>query len=106
MRFGRYRLGMREGVLMAAAFAVLVALLIVWLGYRHDLNIDRLVEEGRIVQGEQLDTSYGPGSEGGYDEIFVGYEVNGIKYRTSMLHNPSNNEPPLGTRGDQDSTAW
>jgi hypothetical protein len=83
----RFRFDMRKATLAVAAFAITVALLILWLGHRQDLVIDRLVEEGLLAQGRFLGREYGSCSDDGCDSdrINVAYAVSGVTYRTSML---------------------
>ena len=97
MRPGRFRLGMRGITLAVAAVAILVALLIVWLGYRYDLETDRIVAEGRLVQGEYLYREYGSCSDDSCDSdrIHVAYRVAGVTYRTSMVVGRVNRSEPM-----------
>lgn len=98
MRRRRFRLGMRGITLAAAAFAISVALLIVWLGHRHDLETDRIVEEGRLAQGAFLHREYGACSSGSgcdSDRVHVAYRVGDVAYRTSMVVSRSNSSGPL-----------
>jgi hypothetical protein len=73
---------MRKATLAAAAFCLGVALLVLWLGYRMDRTIDRLVEEGELAQGRFLSRTYGDRDSAG--TLDVAYAVNGVTYRTSM----------------------
>lgn len=91
-----FRLGMREMVLCGAAFALFVALLIVWLGHRYDAETDRIAAEGRLVQGEYLYREYGSCSGNrscSSDRIHVAYVVDGITYRTSMADGRNGGRP-------------
>lgn len=88
----RFRIGMRGATLGVAAFSIAVALLVLWLGYRHDLTIDRLVAEGQLVQGRFLSSTQPSGDDAG--TIDVAYEVDGVTYRTSTLI-PSNRTRPV-----------
>jgi hypothetical protein len=92
MRRRRFRMGMREATLAAAAFAIGVSLLVLWLGYRHDLTIDRLIAEGRLAQGRYLSSTRPSGDDAG--SIEIAYEVDGVTYRTSTLI-PSNRTEPI-----------
>jgi len=93
----RFRLGVRGITLTVAAGSFLVALLIVWLGYRYDLETDRIIAEGRLAQGEYLYREYGSCSDDSCDSdrIHVSYRVAGITYRTSMVATPSNRSGPI-----------
>ncbi|MBX3561832.1 MAG: hypothetical protein KF780_08460 [Sphingomonas sp.] len=87
----RLRLNPRRIMLGGAGLAGAVALLVLYLGYRHDLYIDRIVAEGRLAQGEYLGRRYGSCSSGEgceSDEIQVSYQVDGVAYRTSMFVTP------------------
>lgn len=95
MRFGRFRFGAREAALSAASFAILVSLLILWLGHRHDLEVDRLVAEGKLAQGEYLSTEYGSASRGRSDLYTVRYRVDGVEYRTSAPGRTSSETEPI-----------
>jgi hypothetical protein len=91
----RFRLNMRTGTLAAAAFAIGVALLILWLGHRQDLVIDRLVEEGVLAEGRFLSREYGSCSNDSCDSdrIHVAYAAGGVTYRTSMVVSRQGREP-------------
>jgi len=98
MNLRRFRPGMRGIVLSGAAFAILVALLIAWLGHRYDLETDRIAAEGRLAEGEFLHRETGSCSGDrrscDSDTIHVAYEVDGVTYRTSMVAgNGSGSEP-------------
>ena len=97
MRLGRLRLGMRGITLAVAAVALLVALLIVWLGYRYDLETDRIIAEGRLAQGEFLYREYGSCTDDSCDSdrIHVAYRVAGVTYRTSMVVGRVNRSEPM-----------
>jgi len=97
MRPGRFRFGLREITLAGAGFAILVALLIVWLGYRYDLETDRIVAEGRLAQGEYLYREYGSCSDDGCDSdrIHVAYRVAGVTYRTQMVVSSRTRSGPI-----------
>jgi hypothetical protein len=82
---------MRTTTLAVAAFAIGVALLVLWLGHRHDHLIDRLVAEGQLAQGRYLSST--PASSAGDGSIDVAYEVDGVAYRTSMLTGNPQREP-------------
>ncbi|MGZ8312276.1 MAG: hypothetical protein ACXWUR_09450 [Allosphingosinicella sp.] len=88
MRRRRFRWDMRTITLSVAAFAIGIAVLIVWLGARYDRETDRIVAEGRLVQGRFLSQTQGScSSRDGCDPgtLDVAYEVDGVTYRTSML---------------------
>lgn len=97
MRPGRFRFGLREITLAVAAGAILVALLIVWLGHRYDRETDRIVAEGRLAQGEYLYREYGSCSDDGCDSdrIHVAYRVAGVTYRTQMVVSSSTRSGPI-----------
>ena len=97
MRLRRFRFGMREITLVVAAFAILVALLIVWLGARYDRETDRIVAEGRLAEGEFLSREYGSCNDDGCDSdrINVADRVNGVTYRTSMVVTSANRSGPI-----------
>ena len=98
MRRRRFRFGAREMALGASAFALLVALLIVWLGARYDRETQRVIEEGRLAEGRFLYRDYGSCSRSNNrscdsDTIHVAYDVEGITYRTSMSASRSGQDP-------------
>lgn len=95
MRIGGLRLDMRIAALCAGATAMLLAVLIVWLGHRQDAVIDRLVAEGRLAQGEYLSTDYGSRSDGASDQVHVSYVVDGTKYYASMVISGSTGRKPI-----------
>lgn len=78
----------RKIILGAAGFAVAVALLVIFLGYRYDLETDRIVAEGRLAQGAflRLETGSCSGDEGcESDRVYVSYQVDGATYQASMF---------------------
>lgn len=88
----------RRVFLGAAAFAACVAAVILWLGYRHDAGIDRIVAEGRLAEGEFLSYDTQTCSDGGgscYNQINVAYIVDGTTYRSSMLVRGSERSGPI-----------
>ena len=95
MRRRRFRFDVRKATLAATAFAIGVAVLVLWLGHRHDLTIDRLVAEGQVAQGRFLHREYGSCSDDGCDSdrIHVAYQVGGVTYRTSMVVSRQGREP-------------
>ena len=78
----RFRWDMRKATLSAAAFCLGVALLVLWLGYRMDRTIDRLVAEGELAEGRFLSRTHGDRDSAG--SLDVAYAVNGVSYRVSM----------------------
>ena len=98
IRRRRFRLGMRGIAIAACAFAILIALLVLWLGGRHDRETDRIVAEGRVAQGWFLSQTQGScSSSDGCDPgtLEVGYAVEGVIYRTSMLVPVTRGDGPL-----------
>lgn len=95
MRFRRSRFGPRQAALSASAFGIGVALLILWLGYRHDLEIDRLVAEGQLAEGEYIDTHYGSRADGSADRARFRFTVKGVKYWASAGGGSSSASKPL-----------
>jgi hypothetical protein len=87
----RFRWDMRMAPLAAAAFAIGIALLVLWLGHRHDRLIDRLVAEGELAQGRFLSQTQGDRDSAG--TLDVAYTVNGVGYRTSTSIPYSHSEP-------------
>lgn len=87
----------RRVFLGAAAFAACVAAVILWLGYRHDAGIDRIVAEGRLAEGEFLRESTETCTRGNasscYRRVDVAYMVDGTRYETSMTVRGSGPEP-------------
>jgi hypothetical protein len=87
----------RRVFLGAAAFAACVAAVILWLGYRHDAGIDRIVAEGRLAEGEFLresaETCTRENVSSCYRQIDVAYVVDGARYETSMTVRGSGPEP-------------
>ncbi len=78
----------RKILLGAAAFAAAIALLVVFLGYRYDLETDRIIAEGRLAQGEflRLESGSCSGDDGcESDRLYVSYEVGGATYQVSMF---------------------
>ena len=78
----------RKVILGAAGLAIAVALLVIFLGYRYDLETDRIVAEGRLAEGEFLrrETGSCSGDDGcESDRIYVSYQVDGTAYQTSMF---------------------
>lgn len=78
----------RKIILGTAAFAAAVALLVIFLGYRYDLETDRIVAEGRLAQGDFLrrETGSCSGNEGcESDQVYVSYQVDGATYQASMF---------------------
>jgi hypothetical protein len=82
---------MRKATLAAAACCIGVALLVLWLGYRTDRTIDRLVAEGELAQGRFLSRTYGDRDSAG--SLDVAYAVGGVSYRVSMVVPYRQNDP-------------
>jgi len=94
----RFRMDMRRTSLLVAAITLGIALLILWLGYRHDREVDLLISEGQLVQGRQLYREFGSCSgRNGCDPdlVHVAYDVDGTTYRTSMPADSSREREPL-----------
>jgi hypothetical protein len=85
MRVGR-RWGAYHAAFAAAAFAVGIALLILWLGHRSDQKIERLAAEGQLAQGRLSD---------GFDDDAVMFSVNGAEYQTSFMSDGSGGSDAL-----------
>jgi hypothetical protein len=87
----------RRVFLGAAAFAACVAAVILWLGYRHDAGVDRIIAEGRLAEGaflgESTETCTRGSSSSCYRRVDVAYAVNGTRYETSMTVRGSGPEP-------------
>ncbi|WP_114950785.1 DUF3592 domain-containing protein [Sphingosinicella terrae] len=96
MRRRHFRLGTRGIILSGAAFAIAVALLILWLGARYDRETEQVIAEGRLAEGRFLYREYGSCSgqrSCESDTIHIAYDVGGVTYRTSMSATRSGREP-------------
>ena len=89
---------MRYVALGAGALGISVALLILWLGARYDRETDRLAAEGQLAQGVYAGTRYDSSEnirDNRYSTIDVDYEVDGVRYRTSMIGGSSRGTEPV-----------
>ena len=85
---------MRTVVLAASGCTIGIAALVLWLGLSYNRQTARLISEGRMVQGEYFDTSYGSGDDRS-DTIRVSYSVGGKAYLASMTSTRSGASQPL-----------